>query len=387
MGEAPALAPWAQPDARTRGRRHDEPEHGYRPVYARDRDRIIHCRAFRRLEYKTQVFVNHEGDHYRTRLTHSIEVAQIARTVARALGLNADLSESLALSHDLGHTPFGHLGEEVLDPLLRALGGFSHNRQTLRIVEVLEQRYPDFPGLNLTWEVREGIAKHSGTPDLARFPEAAEYDPAVPPPVEAQMIDLVDEIAYNHHDIDDGLESRLLEVDDLVRTVPLFGRVYQDAARRWPAQGDRMWVKIALRGVIDTLVSDLVDTTRAELTARGLHSVDDVRAQARWLAALSPPVAAENRVLKHYLHEHLYRHPRILETKRHLADVLRDLFAAYAARPAEMPERFAALAETEGAARAASDYLAGMTDRFALQEHRRLCGGPGPDAFPFATRP
>ena len=172
-----------------------------------------------------------------------------------------------------------------------------------------------------------------------------------------------------------------------MRTVPLFGRVYQDAARRWPAQGERMWVKIALRGVIDTLVSDLVDTTRAELTARGLHSVDDVRAQARWLAALSPPVAAENRVLKHYLHEHLYRHPRILETKRHLADVLRDLFAAYAARPTEMPERFAALAEMEGAARAASDYLAGMTDRFALQEHRRLCGGPGPDAFPFATRP
>jgi dGTPase len=387
MAEPPALAPWAQPEACSRGRRYDEPGHGYRPVYARDRDRIIHCRAFRRLEYKTQVFVNHEGDHYRTRLTHSIEVAQIARTVARALGLNADLAESLALSHDLGHTPFGHLGEDVLDPLLGSIGGFSHNRQTLRIVEVLEQRYPDFPGLNLTWEVREGIAKHSGAPNLTRFPEAAEYDPAVPPPVEAQMIDLVDEIAYNHHDIDDGLESRLLDVDDLAGAVPLFGRAYRDAARRWPAQGDRMWVKIALRTVIDALVSDLVDTTRAELTARNLRSVGDVRAEDRWLAALSTPVAAENRALKRYLHEKLYRHPRILETKRHLADVLRDLFAAYAAHPVEMPERFAALAEAEGPERAASDYLAGMTDRFALQEHRRLCGGPGPEAFPFATRP
>jgi dGTPase len=283
------------------------------------------------------------------------------------MGLNEELTECLVLGHDLGHTPFGHSGERVMNELMRDHGGFEHNRQTLRILEVLERRYPEFPGLNLTWEVREGIAKHSGTPDVARFPEAAEYDPAVPPPVEAQMIDLVDEIAYNHHDIDDGLESRLLEVEDLAGAVPLFGRAYREAARRWPAQGERMWVKIALRGVIDALVSDLVGTTRSELTARNLRSVDDVRAQERWLAALSPPVAAENRALKRYLHEKLYRHPRILETKRHLAEVLKDLFSAYAAQPAEMPDRYAALAGSEGAARAACDYLAGMTDRFALQ--------------------
>ncbi len=381
-----ALAPWAQPDAATRGRRYPEPEHAYRPVYARDRDRVIHCRAFRRLEYKTQVFVNHEGDHYRTRLTHSIEVAQIARTVARALGLNADLAESLALSHDLGHTPFGHLGEEVLDPLLAELGGFSHNRQTLRIVEVLERRYPDFPGLNLTWEVREGIAKHSGRPDLSRFPEATQYEPLLPPPLESQMIDLVDEIAYNHHDIDDGLESRLIEAAELASAVPLFGRAFTEAARRWPVHEERMWVKVALRRVIDTLVGDLVAHTREAIASRNLRSVEEVRRQPEWLAALSPAVAAENRALKEYLHENLYRHPRIVEVKRHLARVLEDLFAVYRSRPEEMPARYSELAAEEGNARAACDYLAGMTDRFALQEHGRLCGGPGPEAFPFATR-
>ena len=213
--ESLELAPWAQRSEDSRGRRYAQPEHAYRSNYQRDRDRIIHSRAFRRLEYKTQVFVNHEGDHYRTRLTHSIEVSQIGRTVARALSLNEDLVESLALSHDLGHTPFGHLGEEVLRELLRDSGGFNHNRQTLRIVEHLEDRYPDFPGLNLSWEVREGIAKHSGQIDVSAAPEFAEYEPDLQPPLEAQMIDLVDEIAYNHHDIDDGLESGLLDAEAL----------------------------------------------------------------------------------------------------------------------------------------------------------------------------
>src|SRR5262245_52562418 len=245
-----ALAPYAQTSARSRGRRHSEAHHGYRSLYQRDRDRIVHARAFRRLEYKTQVFVNHEGDHYRTRLTHSIEVSQIGRTVARALGLNEDLVESLALSHDLGHTPFGHLGEDVLDEFMDAHGGFNHNRQTLRIVEQLEDHYPDFPGLNLTWEVREGIAKHSGPIVVAEAPELSEYEPERQPPLEAQLIDLVDEIAYNHHDIDDGLSSGLLDTDALAEAVPLFGDPLRRARVRWPQADARSVRNVALRGVI-----------------------------------------------------------------------------------------------------------------------------------------
>lgn len=386
MTQPPPLAPWAQTEASSRGRRHPEAEHPYRPLYARDRDRVIHCRAFRRLEYKTQVFLNHEGDHYRTRLTHSLEVAQIARTVSRALGLNSDLAECLSLSHDLGHTPFGHLGEEVLDPLLAAEGGFSHNRQTLRIVEKLEVRYPEFPGLNLSWEVREGIAKHSGRPDPRLFPESAEYEPGAPPPVEAQMIDLVDEIAYNHHDIDDGLESRLLDLEELAEVIPLFGRPFREARDAGPGLAPAMLVKIALRRMIDRLVSDLVENTAATLRDQGVGSLADIRAGGEWQAGLSPAVARENRELKNFLNERLYRHPRILEIKRPLARVLADLFLAYTSRPAELPLRFVERDLEEGARRVAADYIAGMTDRFALQEHRRLCGGPGPDALPFATR-
>ena len=380
------LAAWAQHEDQSRGRRYPEADHPYRPLYARDRDRIIHCRAFRRLEYKTQVFVNHEGDHYRTRLTHSIEVAQIARTVARALGLNSDLVESLALSHDLGHTPFGHLGEEVLGPLMADHGGFDHNRQSLRIVEVLENRYPDFPGLNLSWEVREGIAKHSG-PQAARCgEELTEYDPSLAPPLEAQMIDLVDEIAYNHHDVDDGLESGLLDLEALCREVPLFGEAFERARRQSPDHDRWMWIKIALRRMIDGLVSDLVQHTRGRLEALELSSVDQVRGRQDWLVALSPAVAAENRRLKSHLAEGLYRHPRIEQTRRFFEGVLRDLFEVYTRGGAEVPESFAARREGDSTHRVACDYIAGMTDRFALQEHRRLCGGPGPEVTPAATR-
>ncbi len=378
-------APWAQREEDSRGRRYPEAEHGYRPRYARDRDRIIHCRAFRRLEYKTQVFVNHEGDHYRTRLTHSLEVSQLARTVARALGLNEDLAESLALSHDLGHTPFGHVGEDVLDPLMAGHGGFNHNHQTLRVVETLEERYPEFPGLNLTWETREGIVKHSGGL-AARHPLAGEYLPGSPPPLEAQMIDLVDEIAYNVHDIDDGLESKLLDLDDVVHEAPIFGRPLREAASRWSSQDSRMWVKIALRRVIDRLISDLVDTTRAAIEAAGIASVADVRGAGRWIVGISPGTAEENRQLKRYLNERLYRHPRILTIKQHCADVLGDLFQVYDTRPGEMPPRFIERSRVDGVARVACDYIAGMTDRYALQEHHRLCGGPGPEFVPSATR-
>src|SRR5213593_1757643 len=271
LTEEETLATYAMCAAKSRGRRYLEPEHPYRSAFMRDRDRVIHSRAFRRLEYKTQVFVNHEGDHYRTRLTHSIEVSQIARTVARTLGLNADLAECLALSHDLGHTPFGHLGEDVLRELMKDEGGFDHNRQSLRIVDRLEERYPAFPGLNLTYETREGIAKHSGVFDPRSCPEYAEYDSTEQPPLEAQMIDIVDEIAYNHHDVDDGLESRLIDLDELCSEVELFGGAMEEARRLWPQAGRHSWINASLRRVIDLLVTDLIASTREGVRAAGIE--------------------------------------------------------------------------------------------------------------------
>ena len=291
------LAAYAQRAADSRGRRHPETEHTYRSVYQRDRDRIIHSRAFRRLEYKTQVFVNHEGDHYRTRLTHSIEVSQIGRTVARALGLNEDLVESLALSHDLGHTPFGHLGEDVLDELLAGHGGFNHNRQTLRIVEQLEERYPGFQGLNLTWEVREGIAKHSGPIDVGRSPEFAEYEPGLEPPLEAQLIDLVDEIAYNHHDIDDGLDSGLLDADALADGRAALRR----AARGGPPQVARGGSPAALDRRAPRAHQPARDGSRRHdcgpaSPSTGVTAPDDVRRAGKPLAGLSGATTEGNRV-------------------------------------------------------------------------------------------
>ena len=368
----PLPAPYAQSASATRGRRHAEPEHAYRSAYQRDRDRIIHSRAFRRLEYKTQVFVNHEGDHYRTRLTHSIEVSQIGRTAARALRLDEDLVESLALSHDLGHTPFGHLGEEVLDELLAGQGGFNHNRQSLRIVEHLEKRYVAFPGLNLTWEVREGIAKHSSPIDVGAAPEFAEYAPELQPPLEAQLIDLVDEIAYNHHDIDDGLESGLLESGPLADEVPLFGDYLERARREAPGATPRQLSTAALRGVIDELVSDLIRSTAAEIEAAGVASVEEVRRAGRRLATLSPRARERNAVLKRHLHSHLYRHPHIERMKDEAGRMLRALFERYRADPLLLPGETRQRGAGEAPERTIADYIAGMTDRFAIEEHERL---------------
>jgi len=372
----PAPAPYAQTASASRGRRHAEREHAYRSAYQRDRDRIIHSRAFRRLEYKTQVFVNHEGDHYRTRLTHSIEVSQIGRTAARALRLDEDLVESLALAHDLGHTPFGHLGEEVLDELLAGRGGFNHNRQSLRIVEHLEERYVAFPGLNLTWEVREGIAKHSGPVDVSRAPEFAEYAPELQPPLEAQLIDLVDEIAYNHHDIDDGLESGLLETGPLVEEVPLFGEYMLRARRESPGATERQLRTAALRGVIDELVSDLIRSTDDSIEAAGVGSVDEVRRAGRPLATLSPHGRERNATLKLHLHRHLYRHPHIERMKERAARVVRELFRRYRDEPGLLPGETRRRGADEAPERTIADYIAGMTDRFAIEEHERLFG-PG----------
>ena len=370
--DATHLASFAQRSEESRGRRYPEPRHDYRSAYQRDRDRIVHSRAFRRLEYKTQVFVNHEGDHYRTRLTHTIEVSQIGRTVARALRLNEDLVESLALSHDLGHTPFGHLGEDVLNELLAEAGGFNHNRQSLRIVEHLEKRYADFPGLNLSWEVREGIAKHSGPIDVSLAPEFQEYRPDLQPPLEAQLIDLVDEIAYNHHDVDDGLDSGLIDIEELASEVALFGDPLTRAHCDHPGATDRQLHTAALRRMIDRLVSDLIATTRDRVELSGAGTVDDVRHHGGQLVALSDAVHAGNAILKAFLGERLYRHERIERMKDESRRMLRALFARYMDDEHLLPADARLRAAREGRARVVADHIAGMTDRYASEEYRRL---------------
>jgi len=371
------LAGYAMKVEATRGRCHPEVEARYRTAYQRDRDRIIHSRAFRRLEYKTQVFVNHEGDHYRTRLTHSIEVCQVGRTVARTLSLNEDLVESLALCHDLGHPPFGHQGENILAERLTDHGGFDHNLQALRIVEHLEDRYPSFAGLNLTWEVREGIVKHSAQIDTTRHPELAVYAPDLFPTLEAQLIDLVDEIAYNHHDIDDGLESGLLDVEKLAADVPLFGRPFEAARRELAIVGRQLRAE-ALRGVIDTLVSDLIETTQRKIQEAGVDSSEAVARAGRSLVGLSTRVAEENRVLKEYLRRNLYEHHYLGQMRDKARRIIGDLFDRYQATPRLLPEVVRKKVEgaqsggADGLERAIADYIAGMTDRFAIEEHRRL---------------
>jgi len=370
--EETILAPFAMKAAVSRGRRYAETEHPFRSPFQRDRDRIIHSRAFRRLEYKTQVFVNHEGDHFRTRLTHSIEVSQVARTVASALGLNATMAEALSLSHDLGHTPFGHLGEEVLHYLMKDHGGFNHNRQSLRIVEHLEDRYPDFEGLNLTYEIREGIAKHSGVCDPAIAPEYAEYHPEERPPLEAQMIDMCDEIAYQHHDVDDGIESGLLDPRFLADNIPLWGEAYAEALRVYPTAAPRQQVTVALRRMIDALVTDLVEHSRAGIAAAKVKSVDDVRALPEPIMGLSPEMARLNADLKRFLHQHLYRHHHIERMKDKARRILKALFERYRENIDLLPGEHRAKVAVLGRERVLCDYIAGMTDRYAMDEYRRL---------------
>jgi dGTPase len=373
------LAPYAMRSDESRGRRHREKPHAFRTHFQRDRDRVVHSRAFRRLEYKTQVFLNHEGDHFRTRLTHSIEVSQVGRTVARALGLNRDLVEALALSHDLGHTPFGHLGEEVLDSLMRRHGGYNHNRQSLRIVEWLEERYPGWPGLNLTYEVREGIAKHSGPFSVKKAPEFAEYGPKESPPLEAQMIDIVDEIGYNHHDIDDGVRSGLLPPAQLAGDIPVFGEPWRWALKKYPRATERQHLAVALTAMIDSLVTDLVENSRKRIRQARVRSVVDVRAHGEWLIGLSPRTAKRNARLKSYLTERLYTHQRIERVKDKSRRILRSLFERYLENPLLLEDRFRARFKSDGRERVVCDYIAGMTDRFAIEDYRRLFS---PDVLP-----
>jgi dGTPase len=379
------LAPYASKPEESRGRLFAEPEHATRSPFQRDRDRIIHSTAFRRLTHKTQVFVYHEGDHYRTRLTHSLEVAQIARTVARALALDEDLAETVALAHDLGHTPFGHAGEDALNAEMADFGGFSHNDQTLRILTRLERRYAAFDGLNLTWETLEGTVKHNGPLRGAGLdrpvpPYIAEYDRRHPLELdtfagaEAQVAALADDIAYNNHDIDDGLRAGLFAIADLGE-VPLVGPVFRSVAARYPGIEEPRLIHEAIRRVIDHMVGDLIAETRARLAQSGAGSAAGVRALAAPVAAFSAEMRKNDRALKDFLYERMYRHYRVNRMSSKARRVIHDLFGLYLAEPECLPGEWRALAAGPGepqTARVAADYLAGMTDRYALDEHHRL---------------
>jgi dGTPase len=343
-----------------------------RNEFARDRDRIIHSTAFRRLEYKTQVFVNHEGDLFRTRLTHSIEVAQVARAVARALRLNDDLVEAIALAHDLGHTPFGHAGQEALNDCMRDHGGFEHNLQSLRIVDRLEERYGAFDGLNLMFETREGILKHCPEGRVQELGDLGRrFAERLRPSLEAQICNLADEIAYNNHDIDDGLRSGLLTMDELA-SVSLFAEHAEQARREFPAIGERRLIHETVRRMIGALATDLLEESQRRIAASDVVSPDDVR-HATSLIGFAAPMRDRNATLKRFLLERLYRHPRVIEMTTRAARVISDLFEAFMSEPGLLPAQYQILVEADRA-RTVADYIAGMTDRYALREHERIYG-------------
>ncbi len=373
------IAPYAVSDAVARGRRHAEPPPSYRSEYQRDRDRIIHAAAFRRLEYKTQVFVNHEGDLFRTRLTHSIEVAQIARSIARALRLNEDLTEAIALAHDLGHTPFGHAGQDALNACMQEYGGFEHNLQSLRVVDELEEKYADFPGLNLTFETREGIIKHCSTRNAAELGDVGErFLKKQQPSLEAQLTNLADEIAYNSHDVDDGLRSALIHIDQL-KEIPLFYQQYQEVKRRYPDLSQRRTIHEVVRRLINCQVVDLVQTSEAQLEQHCPADLDSVRRHSQALIKFSDAMRERNLELKRFLRNHLYRHYRVHRMSVKAGRVIGSLFEAFFEDPRLMPDeaqlKVAELrqqAGIRGQARAVADYIAGMTDRYAIKEHARV---------------
>ena len=359
----------------SRGRRYPEAPHPYRSVYARDRDRIIHSRAFRRLEAKTQVFTIRFSDHFRNRLTHTLEVSQIARTVAAALGLNTEMAEALALVHDIGHPPFGHAGEKELDKLMRAQGArFNHNLQALRIVEQFESPYLDFPGLNLTFEVREGILKHSHDYTAAEFPHLAEYLLDLRSPLEGQIIDWVDEIAYNTADLDDAREAELLNLDALRTEVPIFAEAYAQIDSAYPTGREKLKFNAALKRVLDHLATDLIDFTRSRVLASGAATVDDVRRASHRLAGFSEALAERNAELKRFLFKHIYNHPAITEDRDRSIRCLEELFLYYLNLPASMPPSHEESARTEARHVVVCDYIAGMTDQFLLRKHQEHFG-------------
>ncbi len=364
------FAHFAVTEANSRGRSISESSPGVRSEFQRDRDRVIHSTAFRRLEYKTQVFVNHEGDLFRTRLTHSIEVGQISRTIARALRVNDDLVEAIALAHDLGHTPFGHAGQEALNECMREYGGFEHNLQSLRIVDVLEERYGAFDGLNLMYETREGILKHCSLKNARELGELGRrFIEKRNPSIEAQICNLADEIAYNNHDIDDGLRSGLLLLEQM-REVGLFGRHAEAATREFPSLSGRRLIHETVRRMINAQVTDLLAETNRRIAASRVRSLDDVHA-APVLVGFSAAMQDENQQLKTFLRDQLYRHYEVLRMTTKAGRILTDLFDAFLADPCLLPPQYQRMAEFDKP-RTIADYVAGMTDRYAMKEHRRL---------------
>ncbi|QTX21007.1 deoxyguanosinetriphosphate triphosphohydrolase [Comamonas aquatica] len=381
------LSPWACQPEQSRGRRYPEDAAPTRTEHQRDRDRIVHSSAFRRLVYKTQVFVNHEGDLFRTRLTHSLEVAQLGRSIARPLGLNEDLVETICLAHDLGHTPFGHAGQDELNACMQAWGGFEHNLQSLRVVDALEERYPQYEGLNLTFETREGILKHCSRANALRLEAqepggvAARFLSGRQTSLEGQLANLADAIAYNAHDVDDGVRSGLITLEQL-QAVPLFAHFHAQTLAAYPqlaqASEQRRLLYETIRRMLSAQVYDVIDTTRAQIAQSGVAHVDDVRAQGQRLVAFSAGMQAQSQALKHFLFHQLYRHDQVIQTMDAARQVVRELFAAYLQQPAMMKPRFAqrALQADQEAvkARAVADFVAGMTDRYASREHERITG-------------
>ena len=364
------LAGYACSSALSRGRKYPEDFRDQRPAFERDRDRIIHCAAFRRLEYKTQVFVNHEGDYYRTRLTHSLEVAQIGRAIARKLHLNEELTEALALAHDLGHTPFGHTGEEVLDRLMKGKGGFEHNMQSFRVVDELEERYPGFNGLNLTWELREGIIKHASPYDV---PTAAmsEFMPGVVPSIEGQIINYADEIAYNNHDIDDGLKSGYISLD-MLEGITLWQQVSAGVREKYPTIDDKRLVYQTISALIGLLIGDICGTITVNLERLSITTLDELRRVNRSVAHFSDDITMLNMELKRFLFENLYRHHKVDKMRVKAEIFITRLFETYLHYPNLLPPKYRSRVERFGLERTVCDYIAGMTDRFALDEYKRL---------------
>ncbi len=370
-----SLAPYAADELRSRGRRYDETKSPYRGEYQRDRDRIIHSTAFRRLVYKTQVFVNHEGDLYRTRMTHSLEVAQIARTVAVVLALNEPLTEAICLAHDLGHTPFGHAGQDELNACMRDYGGFEHNLQSLRVVDELEAKYADFPGLNLMFETREGILKHCSKKNAQKLGDVGErFLKREQPGLEGQIANIADAIAYNNHDVDDGFRAGLLSLEQL-REQPLFGPRFDEVHRLYPELEDRRLIYEIIRRMIDTVVTDLIENTRRNIESTKPGSIDDVRKAGKSLVMLSDDIYEQHVSLKRFLNKYLYLHERKLDMTQQAKAIIRELFEIYSGDSQSMPAEFSNRAEQQdesGRARVVADYIAGMTDRYAIAEHERI---------------
>jgi dGTPase len=365
--ERTTLAPFAQKSGDSRGRNYPEPSHAYRAEFQRDRARIIHSRAFRRMEYKTQVFLNGTGDHLRTRLTHSIEVASISRTIARALGLNEDLAEAIALAHDLGHSPFGHSGEEMLAECMRDHGGFDHNRQSLRVVELLENPYPNFPGLNLTFEVREGLRKHQAFYELPTSREDKYHCPSL----EAQVADLADEITYYSHDLDDAVDFEILSTAQLEEN-EIWQRSHRTVRARYADAREPELHKLIIRDIIDTEVHDLVATSAKSVAEAGVQSADEVRHRPASLIRYSNNLAEANRALRKFLYQNVYYHPRVTAVNRRACEMLRKVFEAYLVNPSRLGDAATKRIEKEGLHRTVCDYVAGMTDRYLMEEYAAL---------------